>query len=525
MTNGMAASREWPVAGETRLARPAVTLPERGLVYACNMTGEKQMGSDTSKDLITQLQTHKLGRRQFMIKAAAAGMSASAIVGALSTIRTIPAHAQDAVKVQFWTTFTEPDLTTLKAMVDKYNTIATDHQAELVQIPPASVTDTTKLMTAVRGGTGPDVYHLDRFIVAQRAADGLLQDLSGMDGAADLMPNYIDFARAEATYEDKPYALPFDTDARALYYNKTMLQAVGVDPSEFDQANGPLTWNRVAEVANMMNKEDSNGNYSQMGFIPWVNQGWHYTYGFSWGASFFDYANCKVTPDDPKMVEASTWVQDYCNALDANKVSAFGSPSMQPGFAAQQHPFVLQTLAMQITGDWQIASMAQYAPDVDYGITWMPVPEALASTPVAADAQATPMASAAGNSTTWAGGWSLVIPDGAKNPTQAWDFMKWMSGPDGQAMYSKGTSHLPTWKALLSDASLFDERHIFFAQMLPTAKNRPPLPVGAKYWDELTNAWQAIYLDQKSPTDALTAAAKNTNDLIGKYCPIAPPQS
>ncbi len=56
------------------------------------------MGSDTSKDLVTQLQTHKLGRRQFMIKAAAAGMSATAIVGALSTMRTIPAHAQDATQ-------------------------------------------------------------------------------------------------------------------------------------------------------------------------------------------------------------------------------------------------------------------------------------------------------------------------------------------------------------------------------------------------------------------------------------------
>lgn len=478
------------------------------------------MSSDTTKNLVTQLKSHKLGRRQFIIKATAAGMSASAILGALGTMRTIPAHAQDAVKVQFWTTFTEPDLTTLKAMVDEYNKQASDHQAELVQIPPAAVTDTTKLMTAVRGGTGPDVYHLDRFIVAQRAADGMLKDLSGFSGATELMDNYIDFAKAEATYEGKPFALPFDTDARALYYNKTMLQNVGVDPAEFDQANGPLTWSRVAEVANKLNKTDANGNYSQMGFIPWLNQGWHYTYGFSWGASFFDYANCKVTPDDPKMVEASTWVQEYCKALDANKVSAFGSPSMQPGFAAQQHPFVLETLAMQITGDWQIAQQAQYAPNMDYGITWMPVPDELAATPASGDG-ATPVSGAGGNSTTWAGGWSLVIPEGAKNPDQAWSFMQWMSGPDGQAMYSKGTSHLPTWKALLSDTSLFDERHIFFAELLPSAKNRPPLPVGAKYWDELTTAWQAIYLDQKAPADALAAAAKNTNDLLGKYCPIA----
>lgn len=478
------------------------------------------MGSDTSKDLVTQLQTHKLGRRQFMIKAAAAGMSASAIVGALSTMRTIPAHAQDAVKVTFWTAHTDPDLAVMKSMVDTYNAQAQGHQVEFLQIPPGAETDITKLLTAVRGGNGPDVYQMDRFTVAQNADSGLVQDLSGLDGVDDIMNQNLEFARGEATYKGKTYALPSDTDARALYYNKTMLQSVGVDPAEFDQANGPLTWTRVAEVANMLNKQDSNGNYSQMGFIPWVNQGWHYTFGFSWGGSFFDAASCEVTPDDPKIVEALQWVQDYCNALDANKVSAFGSPTMQPGFPAQQHPFILQTLAMEITGDWQIATQAQYAPDMDYGITWMPVPDALASTPAAGAAAATPMTGNGGNSTTWAGGWSLVMPQGAKNPEPAWTFMKWFAGPEGQALYAKGTSHLPTLTALLSDTSLFDERHQFFAQLLPTAKSRPALPVGGLYWDELSAAYQKIYLDQTPAADALAAVKDTVNAKLKGFCPL-----
>ena len=93
---------------------------------------------------------------------------------------------------------------------------------KLVQIPPGEETDVTKLMTAVRGGTGPDIYFLDRFTVAQRAADGVLQDLSAM-GGGDVISNYIPFAQAEAMYNGVVYALPFDTDARALYYNKGML--------------------------------------------------------------------------------------------------------------------------------------------------------------------------------------------------------------------------------------------------------------------------------------------------------------
>jgi len=454
------------------------------------------MGNDALRNLIGQMQSGRLSRRNFMTRAAAMGLSATAISGAL---RQAPTRAQSSDTVQFWTTFTDPDLATLKSMVDTYNAQATGLKAELVQIPPAQVTDVTKLMTAVRGGTGPDVYHLDRFIVAQRAADGILQDLSGF--GADLS-GHIGFARAEATFDGKPYALPFDTDTRALYYNKGLIQASGVDPAELDAANGPVTWARIQEIANGLNVLDSNGNYTQLGFIPWLNQGWHYTYGFSWGGQFFNQEACEVSPDDPKIVEAFQWVQDYCVALDANKVSAFGTPSMVPGADPAQHPFHVGTLGMQITGDWEIKQMAQYAANIDYGITWMPVPNA------------------GDQSATWAGGWSMVMPQGAKHPEDAWAFMSWMAGEEGQRIYATETAHLPTLLSLEADESIFDERHKFFAEILPTAKNRPPIPVGAKYWDELTVAWQKAYLDQGAPADLLKDTKDRVDADLKSYCPV-----
>ena len=94
-----------------------------------------------------------------------------------------------------------------------------------------------------------------------------------------------------------------------------MLTEAGVDLAEFDWANGPVTWDRVAEIATALNVKDSNGNYERVGFVPWFNQGWHYTYGFSWGGSFYNDAECQVTPNDPPIVEAFQWVYDYCAAL------------------------------------------------------------------------------------------------------------------------------------------------------------------------------------------------------------------
>jgi hypothetical protein len=74
-----------------------------------------------------------------------------------------------------------------------------------------------------------------------------------------------------------------------------------------------------------------------------------------------------------------------------------------------------------------------------------------------------------------------------------------------------------------SDASLFAGSHEFFAAMLPTAKNRPPLPVGAKYWDALTVAWQSAYLDQGAPADLLKSAKDQVDQDLKQYCPISAP--
>jgi multiple sugar transport system substrate-binding protein len=457
----------------------------------------------TLQSLAGQLRSGRIDRRKFMAGAAALGVSATAISSAL---RISPARAQGDDEVTFWTTYTANDLANVQAVVDGYNAQATGKKVKLVQIPPAQVTDTTTLMTAVRGGTGPDLYLFDRFIVAQRAGDGLLQDLSGL-GADQLMGNYVPFAAAESTLNGKVYCLPFDTDVRALYYNKGMITAAGADPAPLDPANGPATWDQVAEIANKLNVQDSNGNYTSLGFIPWLNQGWHYTYGFAFGGSFMDYGACSVTPDQQPIVDAFTWVQNYCKALGADKLNAFGNPSMQPGFDPAQHPFHIGTLGMQITGDWEIGQMAQYAADIDYGITYMPVPTAGAQ------------------SATWAGGWSVVIPQGAKNVDDAWTAMQWICGADGGRIYTKQSEHVPVFASLYNEGDLFSERHKFFLELVPTAHNRPPLPVGLKYWDELTTAWQKTYLDQGNPADLLKDVKDRVNSDLGRFCPLAEPPS
>ena len=407
-------------------------------------------------------------------------------------------------EVLFWTSHTPPDTTAMQHMVDAYNKQSNSYCVKMVAVP-GSETDIAKLTTAVRGGTGPDVYELDRFTVAERAAAGVLTDLSSF-GAADQQSNYLDFAWKEALFKGKPYAIPFDTDARALFYNKDLMQKDGIDPSQLDIANGAPTIDTVRAIATKMNKKDSSGKYTTVGFVPSFSQGWHYTWGFAYGGSFFDSSSCKVTPDDPKIVQAfKDMYWNWSSQLGVDQLQTFLSTyaPTSPPLPTEQDAFLTGHVGMVITGPWVLSWFPQYQPNLHYGITYIPVPHQ------------------GDTSATWAGGWSVVIPKGAKNSKGGWDFMKYFAGEPGQRIYTKESGHIPTFKSLLTDTSLYQGDINLFVKLLPTAHSRPALPVGSLYWDQLSAAQDAAIRHTQDPAVSLKAVADTVNAKLAQYCPLS----
>jgi multiple sugar transport system substrate-binding protein len=396
-----------------------------------------------------------------------------------------------ATEVKFWTSHTPPDSDALTNIVNAFNA-ANPTICVKMTIVPGSETDVAKLITAIRGGVAPDVYMADRFTVPQRAAEGVLDKLP--DDVAGMKDQYLEFAWAETQYKGGTYALPFDTDARALWYNKDLITAAGKDPADLDIAKGPPTLAKVIEIADAITKE-TNGQYDVMGWMPGgpgpggnpgaFDQGWHYTWGFVNGGKFADLGTCKVTPTDAGVVAGFQFLYDWHKQRDPEKVSRWVSTNLPPNPPAAQNPFWTGKLGMTISGDWRIAEQRKYAPNGNYGFTFIPV------------------TNAGDESATWAGGWSMALIPNSKAKDQAIAFMKYIAGPEGQKVYTKESTHLPTIKSLLEDASLYDEAHKTFLDLLPTAHNRPPLAVGGVYWDALTAAQGSVELNTKQPQAAL----------------------
>jgi multiple sugar transport system substrate-binding protein len=186
------------------------------------------------------------------------------IAGLALTSTTLFARAQtDKTEVTFWTSHSEPDLTSLKHIVENFNKANSKITVKLVQVT-GTETDTAKLTTAVAGGTGPDVYMLDRFIVAERAAAGFLQELDEFTNADTMKPSeeHLPFAWAETQFKGKTYALPFDTDTRVLYYRKDILKQAGVNPDSLDPSKGVPSLKLISDISAKVTTKDAQGNYA-----------------------------------------------------------------------------------------------------------------------------------------------------------------------------------------------------------------------------------------------------------------------
>jgi ABC-type glycerol-3-phosphate transport system substrate-binding protein len=248
--------------------------------------------------------------------------------------------------------------------------------------------------------------------------------------------------------------------------------------------------------------------YETLGFIPYIDQGFSpYTWGFAFGGDFFDYGSCEVTPDHSRVIAGLQWCRDYIDLHGVDRMIAFVDKANSLA-APTNSPFTQGRLGATISGNWQFALSAKYMPGVNIGYTWTPVP-----------AEGDP-------SSTWAGGWSGVIPQGARNVEGGYEFLQYLCGPKGSRTNIGIIGNLPVLHELLADRSLFSDDLWWFVQnVFPGTRHRPPLPVGARYWDELQVGFEAISLGLSDVASAMAQVKQTTMIELeaGGYCPIAAP--
>lgn len=378
-----------------------------------------------------------------------------------------------------------------------------------------------KLMTAVAAGNPPDIYYMDRFVVAGYAARGVLTPLNDYIEKDDLDLNqYVPACIEETKYKDHYYAMPFGTDVRILYWNKDLFREAGYDPEV-----PPYTWDELREYALKLTKYDKRNNYESIGFIPMYGNSRLYLWGWQNGGELLTEDGRTITMNTPEWTEALEYLTMLYDELGgAKKISAFSS-SFQTG---QMDPFLTGKVAMLAQGNWFISDIARYNPELDFGVGPIPVPKERYEQKGRFEGQPQFLS--------WSGGWSWVIPKGAKNADAAWEVIKWFTGVEGFEAQAKGdyeynksinVPYVPTMAGLKPADDLRAEKYLpllanenlrkawdYSLSMLEYSRYRPITLAAAELYSEQFKATDNAIFHNMTSQDALDLAVKNAQEAL-----------
>lgn len=111
-----------------------------------------------------------------------------------------------------------------------------------------------------------------------------------------------------------------------------------------------------------------------------------------------------------------------------------------------------------------------------------------------------------------------MILQGTKNADAAYRLLRQVTGEEGQTILVKEAASLPTLKSLQQRKDLFAPEYQFFLSLLPVSKSRPPLPVGALYWDKLKEAEETVITNSQAPESALKAVVDEVQPQMDRFC-------
>ena len=152
------------------------------------------------------------------------------------------------------------------------------------------------LKTKIQGNKAPDIYNGGAF--AEFAAEGLLAPTSDVASEATIADFQASFAENEKV-DGTQYGLPLIASARALFYNKSLMEEAGV-------ASVPTTWDELHSAAKAVSEKTKADGYG----MPLGNeeaQGESLIWFAGNGGNFGDGTNIAV--DTPANVEAAEFMK------------------------------------------------------------------------------------------------------------------------------------------------------------------------------------------------------------------------
>ncbi|MFF5079694.1 extracellular solute-binding protein [Actinoplanes sp. NPDC000266] len=213
------------------------------------------------------------------------------------------AYTGPNVALAFWNGFTGGDGPFMKKLVDQFNTENPNIKVSMNTYQWADYYQ--KVPAAVATGNGPDIgiMHVDN--VATNAARGVILPLEDLAKALNFKAE--DFSPPvwnAGVYNNTRYAIPLDVHPLGFFYNKTVMEKAGLDPSK-----PPTTNDEYLDALDKMKAKGIQGDwvtpFEFTGSMQFQSLLWQF------GGNLFDEQATKALFAEQPGVQALTWMTDH----------------------------------------------------------------------------------------------------------------------------------------------------------------------------------------------------------------------
>jgi len=299
-----------------------------------------------------------------MSRRAAMGALAAAAAGfAVFGPRGAKERSGGRIVLDYWEKWTGHEGRAMQRVVDDFNR---SQDRIMVRYLATSAID-QKSMIAIAGGDPPDVVGLWNYNVPGYAESNALTPLDDLAPRFGVVPeNYAAGIRPIMSHRGHLWATVNTGGTLAMYYNRAMFRAAGLDPDR-----PPQTIQELDEYDRALTRTDAGGKIESVGFLHTEPGWWSWIWGYSFGGRLYDESTERSQVDSPPNVAAYQWVQSASRRLGVDALKRFRS-----GFGNYDSPlnaFLDGKVAMEVQGPWLANVINAFKPELDYGVAPVPV--------------------------------------------------------------------------------------------------------------------------------------------------------
>ncbi|MGE5134862.1 MAG: ABC transporter substrate-binding protein [Gemmatimonadota bacterium] len=389
--------------------------------------------------------------------------------------------------IQLWEGYTGPDAKPFAHLVSEYN--ATHPGQHVATLFVNNDNTLQKVLTAVRGGSPPDIAYLYGSWAPNVAQIPQVVNLTGVVRRPGV--NWNDFwvgERAVATVNGKVIGIPALVDNLAVVYNKTLFARAGLQPP-----SASWTWQQFQADAQKLT-DPARKQYGTAYVTPGTEDTvWH------WEALLWEAGGQLLTADGKKAAFNSPAGLASLNTLRTMAVSDH-SMYLDPTDSAYANLFNSGRIGMLVTGPWDLGNF----PNVHYGVQVMP---------------SYPGTSGGHQTISGPDNW-VVFNNGASRVAAAEKFLLWLTAPAQVRYFSLHSGELPTRQSV-GNAAFSQQMDAalpgvgaFIGNLANVRQARPQIPQYPKISQVLGTMVVSVLLGKSQPQAALSSAAQQVNQIL-----------